>query len=133
MKTVAEKERREQGGNNFFLQQGVILEMTAYSRENEEVDDADEGTDMGELNKGNKSSSRQLIWRRTVCWPRSLTVMRLMQQDEDLKSIESCHSRISGHYYFEMNECTSERKEAKRTPKLQGNRLGRAEARRRRK
>lgn len=47
--------------------------------EEEEVDDADEGAYVGELDDGDKTGTREDVWRWRIRGPGSLTVMSALR------------------------------------------------------
>lgn len=49
MEYVADKEWGEERYGNFFLQSGLSFKMGAYRRQDEEIDEPEQCTNMGEL------------------------------------------------------------------------------------
>jgi hypothetical protein len=77
MKYVTDKERREQGADDFLLQCGVGGEIPACRAEEEEVDEAEETAYMCELYDRDHRREWQTLRWRDVGWPRSLHIVGL--------------------------------------------------------
>lgn len=75
MNDVANDQRGEEGEDDYFLQGQVDVEMPPSSGEHENVYEAKEGTNMGELDNGNKSRCWEFGWWGTTRWPGCLRVM----------------------------------------------------------
>lgn len=98
---VAEDERREERGDDFLLQRGLGVQVPPCGPEDEEVDGAEEGDGVRELEEGDESGEWEgRVWWEAV-WPGGLLVVDLELDKQDDRQCwsnrwsRSCVSRTS--------------------------------------